>query len=68
LLRKPRGGYFDARTKASASSGVFTIGHTMPYTPASQVLPMMAGSFHGTRARGIVVVVEIAASIVTIAW
>ena len=50
--RLPIGGYFDAATNASASARVFTIGQITPYAPPSSTLPMIPGSFHGTRTIG----------------
>jgi hypothetical protein len=42
-----------ADTKASASCLVLTIGQITPCAPASSTLPMMPGSFHGTRTIGV---------------
>ena len=67
-LRKPRGGYLHARTRASASSRVFTIGQMTPYAPASRIFMRRAGSFQGTRASGITEVVEMLWSMVTATW
>ncbi len=49
-----------AQTAASASSLVSIMGTTIPYAPASRYFMMIEGSFHGTRTKGIVSVVEIA--------
>ena len=48
----PSGGYRHERTTDRASSALLTIGTMMPWAPASRTLPMMPGSFHGTRAMG----------------
>jgi hypothetical protein len=52
-LRDPAGAYRTERTTASACSRVFTIGTTTPCAPASSTLPIMPGSFHGTREIGV---------------
>src|SRR5580704_5611466 len=53
LLRLPAGGYRHAFASALASCGVFTIGQITPQAPPSSTLPMMPGSFHGTRTIGV---------------
>ena len=60
MLRLPTGAYRHAATAARASSTVLTIGTITPYAPASSTLPMMLGSFHGTRTIGVVSVRAIA--------
>ena len=52
LLRLPSGGYRQASASAFASAALFTIGQMMPQAPPSRHLPMMPGSFHGTRTSG----------------
>ena len=66
--RKPRGGYLQACTSASACSRVFTMGQMTPYAPASRIFMSRAGSFHGTRASGMTPVVEMPCSIDTPIW
>ena len=51
-----------------ASATLFTIGMMMPIAPASSILPMMPGSFHGTRTNGVQSPVLSACSIVTATW
>ena len=51
-LRAPSGAYRQARTAASASATVLTMGMMTPWAPASSILPMMPGSFQGTRTTG----------------
>ena len=53
---------------ASACSGVLTIGQITPNTPASRIFISSAGSFQVTRARGMVLVVDTACSMVTAVW
>ena len=49
----PRARSATERTTASACSRVLTIGTITPWAPASSILPMMPGSFHGTRTIGV---------------
>jgi len=44
------------------------IGQITPYTPASRIFMIEPGSSHGTRASGMVGVVEMACSMVTAVW
>ena len=62
------GGYLQARTSVSACSRVLIIGQITPYTPASRIFMIEPGSSHGTRASGMVGVVEMACSMVTAVW
>ena len=52
-LREPDRGVPARRTTASACSRVLTIGTITPWAPASSILPMMPGSFQGTRTIGV---------------
>ncbi len=67
-LRAPDGGYRAARTTASASSALLTIGTMTPSAPASRTLPMTPGSFHGTRAIGLDPLATIAWNSPTASW
>ena len=57
-----------ALASAWACAGVFTIGQMTPQAPPSSTLPMMPGSFHGTRTSGVIGYLSIAWKQVTIDW
>ena len=56
------------RPDAFASAALFTIGQMMPQAPPSRHLPMMPGSFHGTRTSGVIGWRSIAWKHCTIDW